>query len=312
MLTIFNLLVFTTNEFIVIRYPLHYRRYVRRKTVLATLSCCWVVSVIMGLGLLVPPSSPYLPTTDEKPWHIDIATLSMLMISLLCFLVLAIVVVCYAFILRTIRQFKEENGTLNNEDTRRVHRSSKKASYESAQVYFYVIGTVLIVDLLFLCPYSGIQLVAFLHINHLIEITHSSTLIRWWLQVFIGVHSVCQPLCYFRMTEFRRLACCLPRMPWNRSRSFSQLNRSYANTRSVIRDEDLLEPPESPLNSEPLLVKERISPALEISLSDAWPRKKSTSFRTISNGTQEQKKAVANNVQLEMDAISYGSKLSDL
>ncbi|KAK6020679.1 hypothetical protein OSTOST_13664 [Ostertagia ostertagi] len=93
MLTIFNLLVFTTNEFIVIRYPLHYRRYVRRKTVLATLSCCWVVSVIMGLGLLVPPSSPYLPTTDEKPWHIDIATLSMLMISLLCFLVLAIVVV---------------------------------------------------------------------------------------------------------------------------------------------------------------------------------------------------------------------------
>ncbi|KAK6030003.1 hypothetical protein OSTOST_03872 [Ostertagia ostertagi] len=154
----------------------------------------------------------------------------------------------------------------------------------------------------------------FLHINHLIEITHSQQLLMTigGFKVFIGVHSVCQPLCYFRMTEFRRLACCLPRMPWNRSRSFSQLNRSYANTRSVIRDEDLLEPPESPLNSEPLLVKERISPALEISLSDAWPRKKSTSFRTISNGTQEQKKAVANNVQLEMDAISYGSKLSDL
>ncbi|PIO62706.1 hypothetical protein TELCIR_15722 [Teladorsagia circumcincta] len=85
-----------------------------------------------------------------------------------------------------------------------------------------------------------------------------------------------------------------------------------ANTRSVIRDEDLLEAPESPLNSEPLLVKERISPALEISLSESWPRKKSTSFRTISNGTQEQKKINANNVQLELDAISYGSKMSDL
>jgi hypothetical protein len=29
------------------------------------------------------------------------------------------------------------------------------------------------------------------------------------MQILIGVHSVCQPLCYFRMTEFRRLACCL-------------------------------------------------------------------------------------------------------
>ena len=28
-------------------------------------------------------------------------------------------------------------------------------------------------------------------------------------QILIGVHSVCQPLCYFRMKEFRRLACCL-------------------------------------------------------------------------------------------------------
>ncbi|XGW04092.1 hypothetical protein V3C99_015327 [Haemonchus contortus] len=325
MLTIFNLLVFTTNEFIVIRYPLHYRRYVRRKAVLATLSCCWVVSIIMGLGLLVPPSTPYLQSYDEKPWHIDIATLSMLMISGLCFLVLAIVVVCYAFILRTIRQFKEENGTLNNEETRRVHGTTKKASSDcsngsrrsrmqamSRHKYIYVIGTVLIVDLLFLCPYSGIQLVAFLHINHLIEITHSSTLIRWWLQVFIGVHSVCQPLCYFRMTEFRRLACCSPRMPWNRSRSFSHYNRTYLNTRSVIRDEDLLEAPESPLTSEPLLVKDRLSPALEISPSNSWSRERYNSFRTFINGTEEVPKNNPNHVRLEMDAMSYTSKLSDI
>ncbi|KAK6042733.1 hypothetical protein COOONC_19761, partial [Cooperia oncophora] len=85
-------------------------------------------------------------------------------------------IVCYAFILRTIRKFKEENGTLNNEDTRRVHCTSKKSSDSgngsrrwrvqamSRHKYIYVIGTVLIVDLLFLCPYSGIQLVAFLHI----------------------------------------------------------------------------------------------------------------------------------------------------
>ncbi|KAL6741418.1 hypothetical protein Aduo_014676 [Ancylostoma duodenale] len=93
LLTIFNLLVFTMNEFIVIRYPLHYRRYFRRRAVCGILCCCWVISIVMGLGLLVPPSSPYLQDPDEKPWHIDIATLSMLMISLLCFLVLAVVVV---------------------------------------------------------------------------------------------------------------------------------------------------------------------------------------------------------------------------
>lgn len=290
---------------------------------LAILSCCWVVSIVMGLGLLVPPSSPYLQTAEEKPWHIDIATLSMLMISLLCFLVLAIVVVCYAFILRTIRQFKEENGTLNNEDTRRVHRSSRKIASESAgsrrsrmqamsrHKYIYVIGTVLIVDLLFLCPYSGIQLVAFLHINHLIEITHSSTLIRWWLQVFIGVHSVCQPLCYFRMTEFRRLACCSPRIPWYRSRSFSQ-NKTDGNTRSVIRDDELLEAPDSPLNSEPLLAKDRLSPMHSMSHTDSWSRKKYASFRTLSNGLQVRKQSVGNDVNIEMDAMSYTSKLSDL
>uniref|UniRef100_A0A914NSZ5 G-protein coupled receptors family 1 profile domain-containing protein n=1 Tax=Meloidogyne incognita TaxID=6306 RepID=A0A914NSZ5_MELIC len=38
LLTIFNLLVFTTNEFIVIKYPLHYRRYFRRRIVLFILA----------------------------------------------------------------------------------------------------------------------------------------------------------------------------------------------------------------------------------------------------------------------------------
>uniref|UniRef100_A0A158P963 G_PROTEIN_RECEP_F1_2 domain-containing protein n=1 Tax=Angiostrongylus cantonensis TaxID=6313 RepID=A0A158P963_ANGCA len=182
MLTIFNLLIFTANEFIVIRYPLHYRR-------------------IMFFAILR--------------------------------------MVCYTFILRTIKRFQEENGTLNKNNRYRIHRDSKKVQNDSnsrrwriqamsRHKYIYVIGTVLIVDLLFLFPYSGIQLVAFLHINHFIEISQGSTLIRWWLQVFIGVHSVCQPLCYFRMTEFRNLACCTSRVPWaTLSRSLSQINRSF-------------------------------------------------------------------------------------
>nr|CAD2146532.1 unnamed protein product [Meloidogyne enterolobii] len=79
----------------------------------------------------------------------------------------------------------------------------------SRHKYLIVIGTVLFVDVLFLFPYSGIQMVALLHLNNLLATSQMSTLIRWGLQILIGVHSVCQPLCYFRMKEFRRLACCL-------------------------------------------------------------------------------------------------------
>ncbi|KAK6754595.1 hypothetical protein RB195_013534 [Necator americanus] len=309
LLTIFNLLVFTTNEFVVIRYPLHYRRYFRRRAVLGILSCCWVISIIMGLGLLVPPSSPYLQDPDERPWHIDIATLSMLMISILCFFVLAIVVVCYAFILRTIRRFKDENGTLNDgrsykhrgskKTTNGTNNSGRKIQAMARHKYIYVIGTVLIVDLLFLCPYSGIQLVAFLHINHLIEITHSSTLIRWWLQVFIGVHSVCQPLCYFRMTEFRRLACCASRAAWNKSKSFSAFNKSYGtNTRSVVRDEDLIDPPDSPQIKDPLLVNEQ--KVAQASPAHVWSRGESVRIRTT-NGTQVTKVDIDGGPDLDIE-----------
>ncbi|VDM41128.1 unnamed protein product [Toxocara canis] len=148
LLTIFNLLVFTTNEFIVIRYPLHYRRYFRRKAVLLIL---------------------FVRCNSHRRW--------------------------------------------------RMHLMSRHK-------YLIVIGSVLFVDILFLFPYSGIQMVAFLHLNNLLTTSHRSTLIRWGLQILIGVHSVCQPLCYFRMTEFRRLACCCKTLQRNRSRSFTQMPKS--------------------------------------------------------------------------------------
>lgn len=52
----------------------------------------------------------------------------------------------------------------------------------SRHKYLIVIGSVLFVDVLFLFPYSGIQLVAFLHLNNILT-TPRSTLIRWGLQV---------------------------------------------------------------------------------------------------------------------------------
>ncbi|CAJ0591422.1 unnamed protein product [Cylicocyclus nassatus] len=198
--------------------------------------------------------------------------------------------VCYTFILRTIKRFKDENGTILNEHGQR-HRAMSVANSNSGRKmqavgrhkYIYVIGTVLIVDLLFLCPYSGIQPVAFLHINHLIEITHSSTLIRWWLQILIDVHSVCQTLCYFRMTEFRRLACCVTR-PWN-SRSCSVLNKSFVNTRSVIRDEELLDAMDSPQIREPLLNMTHDLIVNSVS-AQARSRQKLTRLRTSGDSAQ--------------------------
>uniref|UniRef100_A0A914SHU4 G-protein coupled receptors family 1 profile domain-containing protein n=1 Tax=Parascaris equorum TaxID=6256 RepID=A0A914SHU4_PAREQ len=50
LLTIFNLLVFTTNEFIVIRYPLHHKRCFRRKAVLLILFLSWLISLTFGVG----------------------------------------------------------------------------------------------------------------------------------------------------------------------------------------------------------------------------------------------------------------------
>uniref|UniRef100_A0A8R1HTN8 G_PROTEIN_RECEP_F1_2 domain-containing protein n=1 Tax=Caenorhabditis japonica TaxID=281687 RepID=A0A8R1HTN8_CAEJA len=299
LLTIFNLLVFTTNEYIVIRYPLHYRRYFRRKFVLIILAVCWIVSTIMGCGLLIPSSNTaYLKELEPQERGIDLATLTLVAISSLCFVTLGIVVICYITILRTIRKFKDE-GCLNNDESHRIHNrsihrivngqgsngstGSRGSKWRSVQAmsrhkYIYVIGSVLIVDLLFLCPYSGIQMVAFLHINNLIEITHGSTLIRWWLQVLIGVHSVCQPLCYFRMTEFRRLACCNPRRPWNRTKSFSQMNKSFANTRSNVQVED-----NAVNGNEPLLKNGENGTPSRRSPTAVWTRGESVRFRTYGN-----------------------------
>ena len=53
----------------------------------------------------------------------------------------------------------------------------------SRHKYLIVIGTVLFVDVLFLFPYSGIQMVALLHLNNLLATSQMSTLIRWGLQV---------------------------------------------------------------------------------------------------------------------------------
>lgn len=55
----------------------------------------------------------------------------------------------------------------------------------SRHKYLIVIGTVLFVDILFLFPYSAIQMVAFLHLHNMLIASNRSTLIRWGLQVIL-------------------------------------------------------------------------------------------------------------------------------
>uniref|UniRef100_A0AC35FC20 G-protein coupled receptors family 1 profile domain-containing protein n=1 Tax=Panagrolaimus sp. PS1159 TaxID=55785 RepID=A0AC35FC20_9BILA len=284
LLTIFNLLVFTTNEFIVIKYPLHYRRCFRRRTVLMILAASWLISLFFAVGsvfsnffesahsvLVLNNNTVFFKNgTDDSSEvtrrelaGISINVVSMLMIFVLCYLCLFIVLICYGTILRTIRRFHsfDNKGGFHSEESQRItnrslyckhHDDSLKTNASnstdfdactggvpstpnrrcnshrkwrthlmSRHKYLIVIGTVLFVDVLFLFPYSGIQLVAFLHLNNMLQTSPKSTMIRWGLQILIGIHSVCQPLCYFRMNEFRRLACCSQK-PLNRSKSFSQ------------------------------------------------------------------------------------------
>ncbi|KAH7730586.1 Protein F36D4.4 [Aphelenchoides avenae] len=191
----------------------------------------------------------------------------MLMIFVLCYLCLFTVLICYGTILRTIRQFHsaEEKGHFHSEESQRINQRSLhqqrsvdtmreggmpgtgsavdkneprcnshrkwRTHLMSRHKYLIVIGSVLFVDILFLFPYSGIQMVAFLHLNNLLGTSQLSTLVRWALQILIGVHSVCQPLCYFRMNEFRRLACCAK--PVNRSKSFSQTKDQIGSNEEI-------------------------------------------------------------------------------
>lgn len=154
---------------------------------------------------------------------ISINVVSMLMIFVLCYLCLFIVLICYGTILRTIRRFHnfDDKGRFHSEESQRItnrsfycrHDDSLKTNASSStdfdgcngipttpnrrcnshrkwrthlmsrHKYLIVIGTVLFVDVLFLFPYSGIQLVAFLHLNNMLTTSPKSTMIRWGLQV---------------------------------------------------------------------------------------------------------------------------------
>uniref|UniRef100_A0A0R3RVC7 G_PROTEIN_RECEP_F1_2 domain-containing protein n=1 Tax=Elaeophora elaphi TaxID=1147741 RepID=A0A0R3RVC7_9BILA len=188
LLTIFNLLIFTCNEFTVVHYPLFYRHRFRRPAHLFLMFCF--------------------------PNFFD---------NFLQF--------CYGSIMRTIRRLRKEN-LMNEGRLRHVQdvNRTRRHYWRSHRMYKYkhviVIGTVLFVYILFLLPYSGIQLIAILHITNIISVPSHFALIKWSLQVLTGVHAVCQPICYFRMAEFRHLAYFGGKI---KQRNFSSRSPTHSN-----------------------------------------------------------------------------------
>lgn len=76
--------------------------------------------------------------------------------------------------------------------------------------YVLVIGLVICIYMLYLLTYSGIQIFQYLHLSNeksfaADPVEHrKSYVVRWILQILVGLHSIFQPLCYFRMKEFRQ------------------------------------------------------------------------------------------------------------
>lgn len=70
----------------------------------------WIISTVMGCGLLIPSSSSaYLKSHDPNEERgIDLATLTLVLISTLCFVTLGIVVV------RLLKLLKRETDELRS------------------------------------------------------------------------------------------------------------------------------------------------------------------------------------------------------
>lgn len=85
-----------------------------------------------------------------------------------------------------------ESSVVNETFTRCPSHRRWRMHLMSRHKYLIVIGSVLFVDVLFLFPYSGIQMVAFLHLNNLLTTSHRSTLIRWGLQVSDYMSYLCE------------------------------------------------------------------------------------------------------------------------
>lgn len=160
-----------------------------------------------------------------------------------CLLCMVVVLVCYTIFFLVIREIRHYDNRLYQDANRRPSEVSTNSCDISSALddrrikrqllkrykYALVIGFVILACMLYLLSYSTIQIFQFLHLSWEKPFTSNpvehrkSYLVRWILQILVGLHSVVQPLCYFRMKEFRRFVkriLCYPCYKEKRDRDF--------------------------------------------------------------------------------------------
>lgn len=241
-MTLLNLLLFTLNEFVLVKKPLLYRRVTRRRFVAVFIVLNWVLSCTIGLihvlgkkfrspsyRVYVLQNFTLTNTTDPfslKRKHdtsADETDKSPIMLAsvVICGICLTAVITCYSVVMKRIRDVRKNRSNPRPApvDLKPNHIYLRQVSCEPASPtryqlvlkhkYIIVIITILFVYSLFIIPYSLIQGLQYINVSSLrLKDAHRWTEPLWILQVFIGLHSVLQPLCYFRMKEFRRAAVC--------------------------------------------------------------------------------------------------------
>jgi len=162
------------------------------------------------------------------------------MTTFFCLACLVIVVICYVSFIRVIREIRIKDtklyldanyqGRLSKNAEQPGDQRQNSATLDDSQIpktattsgddsrlvkqllkrnkYAIVIGSVIIAYATFLLAYLSIQIFqSFLvksDVTDFREQTQTGYIIRWSLQVVVGVHSILQPLCYLRMRELRR------------------------------------------------------------------------------------------------------------
>lgn len=132
-------------------------------------------------------------------------------IIIFCFVCLVISVACYTALIRFITKIVKADELLAmNSDCQIIEKNNGELNRTRKQLlrrnkYVIVIGSVLAVYTVYLISYSSIK---FLFVSRLkssqLGISRTAMYyVRWGFQTMLCLHSLLQPLCYFRMREFR-------------------------------------------------------------------------------------------------------------
>lgn len=241
-LTLLNLLLFPVNEFIMVKKPIFHRYAVQRKFVLCFVALTWFVSIVIGTSdivirkfgsnlyketVFVPKnisftnfmsrnylnSSIILRRTETgvlNKYPFIFATI------IICVISMALIILSYAIVMKKIKSFQTKDELrLKCKDGNHViirissNSNSKRFGHLKTvfrQKYILVIVSILFVHILFIVPYSIIQVFQYVNLS---SDTLSRFQIRNCLQILMNLHSMLQPLCYFRMKELRRRAFCM-------------------------------------------------------------------------------------------------------